>query len=486
MSKVLTMQLLPPLRADGYKCDHRSQYPKGTTLVYSNATCRGSRLAGVDQAVVFGPQYWIIEHLSRRWFADFFNKPLDRVMRTYKRRIDNYLGPGAITYDHIEALHKLGYLPLCVKSLPEGTLVPMRVPYLTIRNTHPDFFWLTNMLETNLSNVVWGMVNSATIAFTYRKQFEAFARKTGFPREMIKWMGHDFSYRGMFGEDAAIMSGMAHLLSFTGTDTIPAIDGLEDYYGANSDTELVGGSVPATEHSVMSMGGQESEIDTYRRLISEVYPKGIVSVVSDTWDYFNVLDTILPALREVILGRDGKLVIRPDSGDPVEVICQSMEKLWATFGGTVNEKGYKELDPHIGLIYGDSITLERQGKILRRLEEMGFASLPVLGIGSFTYQFNTRDTLGQAIKATYGEVNGERREIFKQPKTDDGTKNSARGLLAVHRADGDLPGGRLYLKESCSWKEEAGGELLTVFMDGEVRNFQTLAQIRARVEGQLC
>ena len=205
-----------------------------------------------------------------------------------------------------------------------------------------------------------------------------------------------------------------------------------------------------------------------------------MSVVSDTWDYDNVLDHIIPALKQEILGRDGKLVIRPDSGDPVDIVCRTIPKLWNIFGGTVNAKGYRELDPHIGLIYGDSITLERQQSILKILELDGFASIPVLGIGSYTYQMNTRDTLGQAIKATYGEVDGKPREIFKAPKTDDGTKNSAKGLLRVDRIDG-----KLVLKESCNWEEEAGGELQPIFYDGDVQNIQRLKDIRERIEAQL-
>lgn len=488
------MNLLPPLRKDGYKADHRSQYPDGTTCIYNNMTLRSSRLDGVRAGMVFGIQYWVIEYLIRKWHFDFFARDLDTVLARYKRRIDNYLGPGAITYDHIADLHKLQYLPLHIKALPEGTLVPLRVPFMTVRNTIPEFFWLTNGLETNQSNVIWGGINSATIAYQYRKNFERFSRRTGFPKDMIKWMGHDFSYRGMFGEEAALVSGAAHLLSFTGTDTIPAIDFLEEYYGANCETELIGGSVPATEHSVMSMGSKESELETFRRLITKVYPKGIVSIVSDTWDYWKVVTEILPALKQEILARDGKVVIRPDSGDPVKIICgdpdapQGSPQFWGTmmmlkdiFGATQNNKGYWEINPKIGAIYGDSITIQRQQEILQRLEAMGFASSPVLGIGSFTYQYNTRDTLGQAIKATYGEVNGEGREIFKKPATDDGTKNSARGLLNV--TEDEL--GKLTCLEGVDWNLEGMGRLQTVFLDGNMKRFEYLSDMRKRVDAQV-
>lgn len=494
-------QFLPILLKDGYKVGHIFQYPKDTTLVYSNLTPRSSRVPGVDKVVAFGFQYFVLEYLVRQFDQMFFGQPIGQVMAEYKRRIDNYLGPG-LTFDHIASLHKLGYLPLHIKAVPEGQLVPLRMPVLTIRNTKPEFFWLTNMLETLLSNSLWQAMTSATTAFNYRKVFEDFARQTGAPKAFVPWQGHDFSMRGMSGIEAASLSGAAHLLSFTGTDTIPAIDFHEQYYGADATRELVGGSVPATEHSVMCVGKQEDELATIKRLITEVYPKGIVSIVSDTWDFWKVLTDYLPQLRSVVLSRDGKLVIRPDSGDPVRIICGDQDApegsparlgairvLYKVFGGNTNAGGYIELDPHVGLIYGDSITPERQKEILGRLKGMGFASSNVvLGIGSFTYQFATRDTFGFAIKATYCEtVSGGPQEIFKKPLTDDGTKNSAKGLM---RLGGTPVVGTdickdLYLEEGVSWRQEGTGLLRTIFIDGEPMRFQTLATIRERIEAQL-
>lgn len=468
---------------DFYKTGHIFQYPKGTQLVYSNETPRGSRIKGVDAVVVFGIQFLITEYLIKQFNEGFFNKPKAEVVAQYKRRLDNALGKDAVNLSHIEALHDLGYLPLQIKAMPEGTLCPMRVPCMTFWNTHPDFFWLTNFLETLISNVTWGAMTSATIAHIYRKMLDQYAKETSDMPEFVDWQGHDFSMRGMFGLEASLISGAGHLLSFTGTDTIPAIDFLEKYYGADSDKELIGGSVSATEHSVMCMGGVDNEIDTFRRLITEVYPKGIVSVVSDTWDYWKIFDDILPQLKDIIMKRDGKLVIRPDSGDPVEVICGtattkgSIERLWDIFGGTVNSKGYKQLDPHIGLIYGDSITLERCELICQKLKAKGFASTNlVLGIGSYTYQYNTRDTFGFAIKSTYGVINGKSVNIFKNPKTDSGIKKSAKGLLRVN-AD-------LSLSEEVTWEEE-GGILETVFLNGKMTKTQTLSEIRKRLKGNL-
>jgi nicotinamide phosphoribosyltransferase len=244
------------------------------------------------------------------------------------------------------------------------------------------------------------------------------------------------------------------------------------------------------------MGTQGDEIGTFERLIREVYPAGIVSIVSDTWDFWQVITDFLPRLKSHILARDGKVVIRPDSGDPVKIIIGdpsapvgspefkgAIECMWETFGGITTPKGYKLLDPHIGLIYGDSITTERQLAILEGLKKKGFASYNVvLGIGSYTYEYVTRDTFGFAMKATYGEVDGVGRDIFKDPKTDDGTKKSAKGLMQVYR---DAKTGKLALKDQCTWEEEAQGELKTVFKDGKLVVDWTLAEIRERVKRNL-
>jgi nicotinamide phosphoribosyltransferase len=487
----------PILLKDGYKVGHKFQYPEGTTLVYSNLTPRKSRNPELTEVMFFGLQYFIKEYLVRQFEESFFNQPKEDVLKAYARRMDTYLGKDSITYDHIVALHDLGYLPLEIKALPEGTLVPMKVPVFTIKNTLPEFFWLTNMLETLMSAITWKPCTSATTAFQYLKTFTRYANETvGDDHSFIPWQGHDFSFRGMSGIEDALMSGAGHLLSFAGTDSIPAIDFLEQYYNADCEQELIGGSVPATEHSVMCMGTQGGEIGTFERLITEVYPSGIVSIVSDTWDFWQVITTFLPQLKDKILARDGKVVIRPDSGDPVKIIVGDEEAMpgspeykgailcmWEIFGGTITEQGYKLLDGHIGLIYGDSITTERQIAILEGLKRKGFASYNVvLGIGSYTYEYVTRDTFGFAMKATYGEVNGIGRDIYKDPKTDDGTKKSARGLMQVYRNENT---GKLELKDQCTWEEEALGELSTVFKDGKLKVDWTLSQIRAKVKEHL-
>ncbi len=475
--------------SDGYKVDHRSQYPNGTELVYSNWTPRQSRIEGINEVVFFGLQYFIKKYIIEEFSANFFQRNKEDVVQEYKRRIGNYLGPETIKYEHIEALHELGYLPIEIKAVPEGTIVPMRTPMFTIKNTIPEFFWLTNFLETILSCIVWMPCTSATISMHYKKILNQYAEQTGGDPEFVNWQGHDFSFRGMAGLEAAMMSGAGHLLNFMGTDTIPAIDFLEKYYNADSDREIIGGSVPATEHSVMCMGTQEDETGTFKRLIQDIYPTGIISIVSDTWDFWKVITEYIPSLKNEILNRDGKVVIRPDSGDPVKIICGdenaqigtpeykgAVECLWETFGGSITETGYKLLDSHIGVIYGDSITLERCDKICSLLKGKGFASTNVVfGIGSYTYQYVTRDTFGFAMKATYGEVNGEGREIFKAPKTDNGVKKSAKGLIYLDEKEGILTG----MTDQVSWEKEQTGMLKTIYKNGHLLIDQDLSSIRS-------
>ena len=476
----------PLTHIDFYKADHRSQYPEGTETVFSNWTPRKSRIADVDSVVFFGLQYYIDEYLMRRWNDEFFALPKREVVDAYGRRMKN--AGIAITVDHIEALHDVGYLPIEIYALPEGSAVPLGVPMFVMWNTLPEFFWLTNYLETSMSSIIWGPCTSATISRRYRRTLDHWVAATGGDEAFIDWQGHDFSYRGMFGTEAAMLSGAGHLLYFTGTDTVPAIDFLERYYEADSDIELVGGSVPATEHSVMCMGTKEAEVETFRRLLTELYPNGIVSIVSDTWDYWKVWTEYLPELRDEILAREGTVTIRPDSGDPVTILVGdpdapvgspayrgSYELAWELFGGATNDEGFRTLDPHINLIYGDSITVERCEAICAGLAAKGFVPVNIFGIGSYTYQYNTRDTFGFAMKATAGVVNGEAREIFKDPVTDDGTKRSARGLLAVDEIDG-----RFVLTESTSWDHVRNCAFEPAFVDGKAVRHESLASIRKR------
>ncbi|MCH3882456.1 nicotinate phosphoribosyltransferase [Tenacibaculum aquimarinum] len=476
------------LLTDGYKTGHHQQYPKGTEEVYSNWTPRSNKYApkGCDKVVSFGQQY-VFQWLHDYFQDNFFSKPKAKVCNELKEELSLYLGTD---YDvtHYEELHDLQYLPIKVKSLPEGVEVPIRVPMVTVVNTDKKIYWITNFLETILSTMLWQPMTSASIALRYKRIFKDWVLKTDKENEaFIDFQGHDFSMRGMGGLQSAISSGMGHGAVFLGSDTLPVISSLRKYYKAEG---FVVGSVNATEHSVMCAGTKDDEIGTFRALMN-TYPSGILSVVSDTWDLWKVLTNYLPQLKEEVLARDGKLVIRPDSGDPVDIICGEtkilggeapkdkgvVELLWDIFGGTVNEQGFKVLDSHIGAIYGDSITTERAENICQRLHDKGFASTNVvLGIGSFTYQFNTRDTFGFAMKATSVVVNGERREIFKDPITDDGIKKSAKGLIKVDKVNNEL-----VLVDQVTPEEENKGELQVIYENGKFLNPITLQEIRESI-----
>ena len=561
------MKILPMLLADSYKMFHHLMYPKGITLLFSNMTPRSYKRIGCKKSVFFGLQYYIKEYMINQWNELFFNKPLEDVVKEYKR-FHKHFSFVDVSTEHIEKLHNLGYLPLEIKALEEGSLVDEKVPYYTIHNTHPDFAWLVNFLETQMSTVIWDLTTNATISKMYRNILDKWAIKTTGSINGVEWQGHDFSMRGRSSIETCLNQA-GHLLSFNGTDTIPAVLMLEKYYNANIEQELIGSSVPASEHSVMTSYGKEDELGAFKRLMQQ-FPAGILSIVSDSFDLWKVCTEFLPLLKEDILNRNGKLVIRPDSGNPVDIICgvgtkyQDISKyfpegeilpeyfcrflldevreetphgehgdveyeqtyivrgelikakihniswnrydkqyyyidmwdkanitieklefkpsdkgvielLWDVFGGSINEQGYKVLDSHIGAIYGDSITLDRAEEICKKLEEKGFASTNIVfGIGSYTFNCNTRDSLGIAVKSTYCEVDGECREIFKDPITDDGIKKSAKGLLAVID-------GKLVDKTNWDVVNSDKNDLQTVFKDGVLIKDLSLNQIREKL-----
>ncbi len=484
------------LLCDFYKISHRAMYPEGTEVVYSTWTPRASRMKDVNHVVSVGQQVFIKDYLIDFFNENFFKRKKEDVVAEYARIIKFTLGEQKPETKHIEDLHDLGFLPLSIKALPEGTVTPLRVPVMTIQNTDNRFFWLTNFIESLASCELWQISTSATIAREYRKLLDKYAMKTVGNTDFVMFQGHDFSMRGMSSLRSAVLSGMGHLLGgFAGTDTIPSIQGAEYYYGANVEKELVGTSVPATEHSIQCAYGDDMVY--LRRMLSEVHPSGIVSIVSDGYDFWDVIGRVIPALKQEILARKGgpvgdKVVIRPDSGDPVLIVCGdpdapagslarkgAIEALWEIFGGTTTEKGYKLLDSHIGLIYGDAITLRRAEEICERLEAKGFASINVVfGIGSYTYQYNTRDTFGYALKSTLCVINGDEKQIFKDPKTDNGIKKSQKGRVVV------LKDGNSYkFLDGFSLNDNVkGDQLIEIFRDGKLLVEQTFSEIRTRIQ----
>ncbi|TXH10710.1 MAG: nicotinate phosphoribosyltransferase [Spirochaetes bacterium] len=475
------------LETDAYKLGHLKQYPARTEVVFSNLTARGTRIDGVDRTVFFGLQA-VLKQLVAKWDAFFALSgfQLAEVLAEYREFVGELLDvdPRSVDVRHFVHLHGLGYLPIRVKAFREGSLVPLRVPYLTIENTIPLFFWLTNYLETTLSAELWQPITSATIAWRARRLLDERARQSGADLADVDYQGHDFSFRGMEGIHAAAASSAGHLVSFKGTDTLPAIRFVKKFYGS---TGVVGRSVNATEHSVMTAEGRDGEFAVYERLI-DTYPNGVLSIVSDSYDLWNVLTVFLPKLKDKIMARNGKLVIRPDSGDPELIVCGDpsapedsparkgvVNILAEIFGTTTDAAGFKMLDPHIGVIYGDGITYDRADAITANLISQGYTSTTTtLGFGSFTYQMQTRDTFKMAVKATWVRVDGEGRDIFKDPITDDGSKKSATGRLAVR----SMMNGTPYLVEHATQDQEDMQLLRTVFEDGQFLNLQDFDDVR--------
>lgn len=496
----------PMFLTDFYKVSHRNMYPQGTEEVYSNLTPRSGKLAKsvagglqfTDGVFVFGTENFIQDYLLGEWETGFFRRPLEEVLAEYVELLSATLGQPVET-TQVAELHKLGYLPLEVKALPEGAFVPVQVPMVTVRNTLPNFYWLTNYIETAMSVYLWKPCTVATIAANYRAVLLMHGNRTTADTGYVDYQAHDFSFRGLTSLRDAELTGAAHLTAFRGSDCVPALHFLRRLYDAPYD--VLGGSVPASEHSVMCAGEEDGEFETIRRLITEVHPSGVVSIVADTWNLWRVLTDYLPRLKEVILARDGKVVIRPDSGDPVKIVTGDPEvkgdgpykeaerkgvvrALYEIFGGTVNTKGYKELDPHVGAIYGDSITVPRAEQILFRLAADGFAANNIyFGVGSYSYGYMTRDTFGFAVKATSVTINGAQRAIQKDPVTGDREKKSARGYLAVGY---DHAEGRYVRHDDMPSPE--GGCLTTVFLDGKRVGPEvtpsTFATIRAQVQSK--
>lgn len=491
---------------DAYKLSHKGFLPDDLEYQYSNGTARSAKYLPVikeyydNKAVMFSMQRLIKDYLIREWNEHFFQRPKGDVIGRFRRRCDTFLGPDSVSMDHFAGLHDLGYLPLSIKTILEGNRVNLRVPFYTTVNTHPSFAWLTNYLETVMSCEIWKPMTVATIAFEIRRMMSTYALKTTGSAD-FPFNAHGFEFRGMSGRHDAGISGCGHLLSFRGTDTMRCIDILEESYGANSETELIAASVPASEHMVSSLGiALRDELSFYRWAITERYPTGIVSLVADTLDFFRVVTEYARALKDDILARKvnaiglAKVVFRPDSGNPVHIVCGdpaapddsperkgAVECLWEVFGGTVTKQGYRVLHERCGLIYGDSCNPQIINEILKGLEAKGFATTNcVFGVGSFTYNYLTRDCLGFAIKGTWAQVGGRPYNLFKTPKTDSGLKNSARGLLRVDKVGHDY-----VLREAVTPEEEKGGELIETFRDGKLLVDQSLGEIRGRIDAEI-
>jgi nicotinamide phosphoribosyltransferase len=457
---------------------HMIQYPEDITEVYSYCE---ARKAG-HYVVFFGLQYYLEKYLKKPITQEDAQEFLH-----YHRQVLGEPLPRVI--EQITALANLGYWPVEIKAAPEGSVIETQNVLFTIRNTKPEFYWCVGFLESLLLKI-WNPCTVASHSLAFKQLVTKFAKETCDNLDHIGFQVHDFGYRGVSSEETAMISGASHLLNFHGSDTISANYFLDKYYGSK---DIVKGlSVPASEHSVMCSYGREGEYKAFDKMM-ELYPAGIVSIVSDSYDYWKILTDYVPSRKEKIMQRDGKVVFRPDSGTPELIVTGdpnateraplkgSLELLWEIFGGTVNNKGYRLLNPHVGLIYGDGMHYQRFETILQNMKDQGFASSNlVVGVGGLLLQNHNRDELGFAIKATrIVRKNGEKMEICKDPATDH-KKKSKKGLMALHKNGA----GEFYTKDCLSEEDEKQGELELVFKDGKVLKTYTLQEITARVSSK--
>ena len=504
------------LLIDFYKAIHRELLPEGMTKSVSYFTPRSSRVKRWDGVVNFGLQAfcktWLIDYFNE----NFFNKTEEEVVAEYSRVMDNSFGKGLCDYEKIKKLHRLGYLPIEIVSLPEGVIVPIHCPIFGITNTHPDFAWLGQALESLISAEMWYPMVCATVGHTYREVVDKWYDKTcddNVPRRRA--LGN-FDFRGDQGLDAALKAGSAWCLSFVNSATVPVIPYLEHYYNCDCEKEEVAFGAVSTEHFVMCSNSAKdtadnpdyeyADIDPHRervfikKLLTEYYPNTSFSCVSDSYDYWNVVDNILPTLKYEILNHNGCMLVRGDSGDCIKVVTETVFHLWDIFGGTINSKGYKVLNPHVKALYGDSITIQRAEQIYEILEKNGFAASNVsLGIGSFSMHCIeedgmlkpfTRDTFSMAIKSVYAEFTDEngnvtQMPVYKDPKTDreaggGNFKKSQKGCCVVTKENG-------VYKYTDNWtyafahKLVTKQEMLTIFKDGKMVVDDDLNTIRQRL-----
>ncbi len=483
----------PMLLCDFYKTVHSDMINPKMTKSVSYYTPRMSRINRWDSVVNFGLQMFMKTYLVDYFNRNFFGRPENEVAEEFERVLDNTLGKGIYNSEKIRKLHKLGYLPIEIASLPEGIKVPVHVPMFSISNTHKDFAWLPQALESLISAEIWYPQITATVGATYREIVNKYYGLTcSDDVSRSKALG-SFDFRGDMGLDSALKASAGWCLSFENTATVPAIPYLEKIFNCDCTKEPVAFGAVSTEHFVMcsNYAVDGDEITFLRKLLTELYPDTSFSAVLDSYDYWNVIDNILPQLHEEIMNHNGCMLMRGDSGDCVEVVTETVFRLWKQFGGTVNDKGYKVLDPHVKAIYGDSITVQRCEKIYDILMKNGFASCNVvLGVGSFSMHCIeedgilkpfTRDTFGCAIKACYAEIDGKEYPVFKNPK-DSNFKRSQKGLCYVYRDDNNI----LQYKDNFTASTIPDGNLLVpVFRNGKILREYTLKELRQNVEKEL-
>jgi nicotinamide phosphoribosyltransferase len=456
-------------RSDIYKYTQYNQYPPETSEIYSYFESRNK--SEFPESTFFGLQYYLKEYLSRPF-------TLSDVMQA-ERRCANLFGNTRLFNKEgwLYILEKYnGYLPVSIKAVPEGLTVPKSNVLMTIRNTDKKCYWLPNFLETMLVKV-WAPTTVCTVSREAKKLWLKALDKSGDP-SLIDFKLHDFGYRGVSSEETAMINGMAHLVNFKGTDTFIALEGAEEYYHEPS----AGFSIPASEHSTMTSWGQDREMEAYLNMLKQ-FPDGYVAIVSDSWDIYNAVSEIWgrdPMKREILL-RTGKVICRPDSGKPEFVVPELFQRLSQRFGHTTNDKGFKVLNPHVGLIQGDGMNLVSMGNLLDAVMSHGWSVNDLAtGMGGALLQMNSRDTLDVAFKCSHAINLFGSMDVFKHPATDP-MKNSKKGYLKLI----NQPHGITTISSATSssdWFDNADDLLVEVFRDGKILKEWTLTEIRERAK----
>ena len=455
------------LSSDSYKINHWMQYPKNTEGVYSYFESRNG--AAFPYTTFFGLQAIMMEYLEGiRVTQSVINEAATLSAAHFGN--DQYFNLSG--WQHILRDHG-GRLPIRIKAVPEGMSVATNNVLMTVESTCDKCFWLTNHLESLLTHV-WYPSTVATLSRTTKEMIAQFLDETGCSHDGLGFQLHDFGYRGVTSHESAGIGGLAHLVNFMGTDTLPSMLYAQKYYDASLDGLAY--SVAATEHSVMTALGPDGELSILDELLKD-YPTGILSVVSDSYNIYNFVDEVCKR-KDIIMERDGVFVVRPDSitkphPNPEELTAWIVDTLYDTFGGTVNEAGFKTLDPHVRVLWGDGIDQEGIFKILEYLRSHGFAAESmVFGMGGGLLQKVNRDTQRFAFKCSAQKRDGMWHDVFKKPL--DLSKMSKHGKLSLIEYEGKLT--------TVTGSDHHNDILETVFENGVITKKYTFDEVRANAE----
>jgi nicotinamide phosphoribosyltransferase len=456
------------LMSDSYKTSHWNLLPQKTEKLFSYLESRGGKY---DKTVFFGLQYFIKRYLVGQVVT------LEKINEA-QEMIDSHIGPGVFNRDGwLHILNEYGgRLPVEIKAVPEGTIVPTGNVLLTIQNTDDKCFWLVNYLETLLLQV-WYSITVATQSYHMKQSIKYYLKKTSddFENAGLEFKLHDFGMRGVSSLETSGLGGLSHLTSFMGTDTMSALSFAKKYY----DCDCGGFSIPASEHSTITSWGRENEVKAFENMLDQYESNPVIACVSDSFNIYEACEKLWGTeLKDKIMNKNGTLVIRPDSGDPLKVIPKMLDILYSKFGGHVNKKGYKVLDSHVRIIQGDGINSQSMVDILREIKFRGWSTENItFGSGGALLQMMNRDTQKFAFKACAIKIDGKWADVYKDP-IEGGFKASKKGRLAL------IKNSETNIYETVKLENIGDNEniLETVFIDGELVRKTTLDEVRETIK----